>query len=183
MYDEGYIAFQNALNIYGFSEYFPFTIFVATRNISKTTPLLEDYEIKAIKIGRRFCGFEKYYRYKMSTKAKTFFDCFCHPEYAAGYPHVLKCLEMAEEIDWKEMEGYLDKFGTSSLCQKIGYMISLLCKETEFKEPTDFLEYLKSRVKSKTKLRYALDGGEYNKDWKVIDNVGKRNLLAWWYNG
>jgi predicted transcriptional regulator of viral defense system len=47
----------------------------------------------------------------------------------------------------------------------------------------DFLEYLKSRIKNKTRLDFSLKGGEYNKEWMVIDNIGKKKLLSWWYNG
>ena len=179
----GYLAFQTALRIHGLSEHEPFTIFVATNNKSETVPLLKHYEIKAIKLGKRFVGFKDTGKYKVSTRAKTFSDCFYHPEYAGGYPEVLKSLHIAEEIDWVEMEKYLNDFGSSSLCQKIGYMLSLLNSETEYKLPIDFLEYLKSRIKNKTKLDFALEGGRYIKEWMVIDNIGKRELLSWWYNG
>ena len=86
-------------------------------------------------------------------------------------------------MNWVEMEKYLDEFGSSSLCQKIGYMLSLLHKETEYKLPIDFLEYLKNRIKNKTKLDFALRGGKYIKEWMVVDNIGERKLLSWWYNG
>lgn len=179
----GYLAFQSALRIHGLSEYEPFAVFVATENKSETIPLLEHYEIKAIKLGKRFVGFGEKRKYKVSTKAKTFFDCFYHPQYAGGYSNVLKSLHLAGEIDWTEMEKYLNDFGSSSLCQKIGYMLSLLYKETEYEPPTDFLEYLRGRIKNKTKLAFALKGGRYVKEWMVIDNIGERSLLSWWYNG
>ncbi len=180
----GYLAFQSALRIHGLSEYEPFTVFVATKNKSETTPLLEHYEVKAVKLGRRFAGFEKKGKYTVSTKAKTFFDCFCHPCHAGGYSEVLKSLHLAEEgIDWTEMQGYLDRLGSSSLCQKIGYVLSLLRKETGYDIPADFVEYLEGRIKNKAKLDYALKGGRYIKEWMVTDNIGERNLLSWWYDG
>ena len=179
----GYLAFQNALKAYMLSEHHPFTVFIATKDKSETTPLLEHYEVKAVKLGRRFTGFEDTGRYRISTKAKTFFDCFCHPQYAAGYPEILKSLHTAGEIDWKEMERYLEEFGSSSLCQRIGYMVSLLCRDTEYCTPTDFLEYLKSRIKNRTKLDYFLSGGKYINEWMITDNIGERGLLSWWYYG
>ena len=179
----GYLAFQSALRIHGLSEYEPFTVFVATTSKSETASLLEHYEVKAVKLGRRFAGFEEKGKYKVSTKAKTFFDCFYHPQYAGGYPEVLKSLHLAEGIDWTEMERHLDGFGSSSVCQKIGHMLSLLHKETGYELPADFLEYLKSRIKNKTKLDFALKGGRYIKEWMVMDNIGERRLLSWWHNG
>jgi len=179
---KGYLAFQSALKIHGLSEYEPFTIYVATKNKSETSPLLKHYEIKAIKFGKRFTGFEKINKYTVSTKAKTFFDCFYRPQYAGGYSEVMKSLHMAGQIDWKEMEKYLDKFGSSTICQKIGYLISLL-QETEYDIPKDFIEYLKGRIGNKTKLDFSQKGGSYNKEWMIVDNIGKKNLLSWWYNG
>lgn len=179
---KGYIAFQSALKVHGLSEYEPFTIYVATKGKSETVPLLKHYEIKAVKLGRRYAGFEKTGKYTVSTVAKTFFDCFHHPQYSGGYAEILKSLHSAGKIDWKEMEKYLEKFGSSSMCQKIGYMLSLL-KETEFEQPHDFIKYLRSRIKNKTKLDFSQSGGTYNKEWMIIDNIGKKNLLSWWYNG
>ena len=179
----GYLAFQSALKTYMLSDYHPFTVFVATKDKSETMPLLEQYEIKAVKLGRRFTGFKNTGRYMVSTKAKTFFDCFCHPQYAAGYPEILKSLYFAKEIDWKEMEKYLEEFGSSSLCQRIGYMVSLLDRVTEYGIPVDFTEYLKSRIKNRTKLYFNWGGGRYVKEWMITDNIGERSLLSWWYDG
>jgi predicted transcriptional regulator of viral defense system len=178
----GYLAFQSALKVHGLSEYEPFTIYVATKTKSETISLLKHYEIKAVKLGKRFTGFVKLDKYTVSTKAKTFFDCFYHPHYAGGYAEVLKSLYTAGKIDWTEMEKYLEKFGSSSICQKIGYLLSLL-KETEYEYPQEFLDYLKSRVANKTKLDFSQSGGVYNKEWMIVDNIGKKKLLSWWYNG
>jgi len=179
---KGYLAFQSALKIHGLSEYEPFTIYIATKNKSETSPLLKHYEIKAVKFGKRFTGFEKNNKYTVSTKSKTFFDCFYHPQYAGGYSEVLKSLHTAGQINWKEMEKYLEKFGSSTICQKIGYLISLL-KETEYEMPPDFIEYLKGRIGNKTKLDFSQKGGSYSREWLIVDNIGKKKLLSWWYNG
>ncbi|HEY8109336.1 MAG TPA: hypothetical protein VIG05_00520, partial [Candidatus Nitrosotenuis sp.] len=93
-----------------------------------------------------------------------------------------KSLHIAGQLDWKEMEKYLEKFGSSSLCQKIGYLLSLL-KETEYEYPLDFIKYLKGRIGNKTKLDFSQSGGLYNKEWMITDNIGEKKLLSWWYNG
>ena len=179
---KGYLAFQTALKVHGLSEYEPFTIYVATKAQSETLPLLQHYEVRAVKFGRRYTGYEKKGKYTVSTVAKTFFDCFYRPHYAGGYPEVLKSLHTAERIDWKEMEKYLEKFGSATLCQKMGYMISLL-REAEFDYPKDFVEYLKGRIGNKTRLDFSQGGGTYDREWMIVDNMGKKKLLSWWYNG
>lgn len=178
----GYVAFHSALRVHRLSEHQPFTIFMATRGRSETVPLLRYYEVKAVKLGRRFTGFTEEGKYVVSTKAKTFFDCFEHPQYAGGYPELLKCLFAAGGVDWKEMEAYVSAFGSSSLCQKMGYLLSMM-GETGFEVPGDFLEYLRGRVRNKTRLIHALRGGRYARDWMVMDNIGRESLLSWWHHG
>lgn len=181
--ENAYLAFLSALKIHNLSEYEPFTIFVATKSKSETLELLEQYEVKAVRFGRRFTGYERKDRYTVSTIAKTFFDCFYHPQYAGGYSELLKSLHSCEDPGWKEFRSYLERFGSSSLCQKIGYLLSLL-SNTGYAVPENLMDYLKSRVKTKTKLDYHIrKGGKLVKEWRVSDNIGRRRLLEWWYSG
>ena len=179
---DGYLAFQSALRVHGISEYHHFTIFVATQNKSGQVNLLEQYEIRAIKLGKRYCGFEEKNGYKVSSLAKTFFDCFSHPHHAGGYSEILKSLHACREIDWDEFLSYFKKFASDSLCQKVGYLLSLL-KETDYKVPKKVSGYLKKRVRVKTRLVSITPGGKLKKEWLVVDNLGKKELLSWWLRG
>ncbi len=179
---DGYVAFHSALRVHGLSEYHPFTIFIATKNKSETLKLLKQYEIKAIKLGKRYTGFEKKDTYRVSSVAKTFFDCFYHPQYAGGYSEVLKSLHACKEIDWNEFLLYLKEFASNSLCQKIGYLLSL-SKETDYEVPEKVIDYLKKQVRVKTRLDPKTSGGKLDKEWLVIDNLGKKELLSWWLHG
>jgi len=179
---DGYLAFQSALKVHGLSEYEPFTVYVATRNKSETVHVLKQYEIKAITFRNRYTGYVKKDGYTVSTIAKTFFDCFFHPQYAGGYPEVLKSLDAFETMNWEEFLKYLRKFASDSLCQKIGYLLSLLAK-TKYKVPVKVLGYLKSRARVKAKLDPKLPKGNLVREWQVYDNIGERNLLSWWLHG
>lgn len=179
---DGYLAFQSALKVHSLSEYQSFTIFVATKNKSDSLKLLKQYEIKAIKLGKRYVGYVKKNNYKVSSIAKTFFDCFYHPQYAGGYSEVLKSLYACKEMDWDEFLSYFKKFASNSLCQKVGYLLTLL-KETGYDVPDNVIEYLKKRVCVKTRLDPNIHGGKLSKDWLVIDNIGKKELLSWWLYG
>ena len=179
----GYLAFQSALKIHGLSEYQPFTIFVATKRKSKTVKLADQYEIKAIALKRRFIGYERKEGYTVSTVAKTFFDCFFHPQYAGGLSEVLKSLHSCGVMNWKEFLSHCKRLGSDSFCQKIGYLLALMEKETGSKVPGSVISYLESRVHTKTLLVPRLKGGQLVKEWLVIDNVGKNKLLSWWLHG
>jgi len=179
---DGCLAFQSALRVHGLSEYQPFTIFVATKGKSETLNLLEQYDIKVIKLGKRYTGFEKRDGYRVSSLAKTFFDCFYHPQYAGGYPEVLKALHSCEQLNWDEFLSYLKKFASASLCQKVGHLLTLL-QETGYKIPEKVIDYLRERVSVKTRLEPKTSGGKLNKEWLVIDNLGREKLLSWWLHG
>ena len=178
----GYLAFQSALKIHGLSEYEPFTVYVATKNKSETIALLEQYEIKAITFRWRYAGYETKDGYVVSTVAKTFFDCFFHPQHAGGYAEVLKSLHSCEGMDWEEFLKYARKFASDNLCQKMGYLLSLMAK-ADYKIPKSVIAYLKSRVNAKIRLDQKLTGGKLVREWQVYDNVGERKLLSWWLHG
>ncbi len=178
----GYLAFQSALKIHGLSDYQPFTVYVATENKSQTVSLLEQYEIKAITFRERYAGYEAKDGYLVSTVAKTFFDCFFHSVYAGGYPEILKSLHSCDSMDWQEFLKYLKKFASDNLCQKIGYLLTLLAG-TNYKVPKSVLNYVKTRVNIKTRLDPKRPGGEFLPDWQLYDNIGERKLLSWWLHG
>ena len=178
----GYLAFQSALRIHGLSEYEPFTIYVATRNKSETVSLLKQYEIKAITFRNRYVGYETKDSYVVSTVAKTFFDCLFHPGYAGGYAEVLKALHACDNINWQEFLKYVKKFASDNLCQKIGYLLSLM-GETHYDIPKAVINYLKSRVNVKTRLDPKRLGGKLVKEWQLYDNIGEQRLLSWWLHG
>jgi predicted transcriptional regulator of viral defense system len=178
----GYLAFQSALKIHGLSEYEPFTIYVATRNKSETIALLEQYEIKAITFRRRYAGYETKDGYVVSTVAKTFFDCFFHPHYAGGYTEVLKSLHSCDSMDWDEFQKYVGKFASENLCQKIGYLLSLMAK-ADYRIPKGVMSYLKSRVNVKIRLDQKRTGGKLVQEWQLYDNIGEEKLLSWWLHG
>lgn len=177
---DGYIGFSSALGIYGLLDYEPFTIFVVTKNRSSERRIGE-YTFRSIAMGKRAVGMTYYKGVYVSTIAKTFFDCFYKPQYGGGYSAITKALYDAK-IDWGEFKQYLE-LGSASFCQRTGYVLDMLNKETG-KVPEDVLGYLRGRIKNNTKLvPTGRPAGKYNREWKVLDNLGKDNILSWWKHG
>jgi predicted transcriptional regulator of viral defense system len=177
----GYIAFSSALRLYGLLEYEPFTIFVATPGKSGERTIGE-YTIKAVALGEKATGMTLKDGIYTSTPAKTFFDCFYKPDYCGGYSEITKALYEAENLDWDEFLSYFERFASDSLCQRTGYVLELLKNELRVDVPERVLDYLRSRVKSWTKLVPTLPSrGRSIREWKVIDNLGKEKILGWAY--
>lgn len=177
---KGYIGFSSALRLYDLIDYEPFTIFVVTGNISKEKTIGE-YTLKYVSMGDKATGMTYYNGVYVSTTAKTFFDCFYKPQYGGGYSTITKALYDAD-IDWNEFLGYF-RLESSSLCQRTGYVLDILGEATGV-VPTDVLENFKNRIKNNTRLLPSGSSkGKYIKEWMLLDNLGKENILSWWYYG
>jgi predicted transcriptional regulator of viral defense system len=177
----GYIGFSSALRIYGLLDYEPFTIFVVTKNRSKEVSIGE-YVIKAVAMGDMATGMTFYKDTYASTLAKTFFDCFYKPQYAGGYAEITKALYAAKGLDWQEFVKYFDR-ASDALCQRTGYVLDMYDRDTG-KVPGRVLEYFRGRKKNKTRLLPSGRGrGTYDREWMVMDNLGKENIMSWWQHG
>jgi len=160
----GYIGFSSALRLYDLTDYEPFTIFVVTTSVS---------------FGNKATGITFRKGVYVSTIPKTFFDCFFKPSHAGGYGEITKAFHSVKNIDWDEFLGYYKKFGSSSLCQRTGYVLELM-KDAGYQTPGYVLKYLRSRTGKKTRLLPSVPSkGKYNSDWKLTDNAGKENILGW----
>lgn len=177
---KGYIGFSSALRLYNFIDYEPFTIFVVTVNTSMEKTIGE-YTLKAVAMGDKATGMTYHNGTYVSTVAKTFFDCFYKPQYAGGYSTITNALYDAD-IDWNEFLGYFE-LASNSLCQRTGYILDILGDATDI-VPIDVLDYFKKRIKNNTRLLPSgRSKGKYVKEWMLLDNLGKENILSWWYHG
>ena len=178
---KGYIGFSSALRIYDLLDYEPFTILIVTQNKSMEKEMGE-YTFKSVAMGKKATGITYYKGIYISTLGKTFFDCFYKPQYGGGYSTITKALYDAD-LDWDEFIKYFE-LASDSLCQRTGYVLELLRKETDKKFSKEVLHYFRKRVKNNTKLLPSgRSGGKYIKEWMVMDNLGKENILSWWYHG
>ncbi len=155
------MGFSSALRIYDLLEYEPFTIFVVTDKRSAER-MIGEYTLRWVAMGDKAEGATYYQGLYVSTLAKTFFDCFYKPQYGGGYSTITKALYEAE-LDWKEFLSYFKKT-SSSLCQRTGYVLELLNKNTE-KIPQNVIEYFSRRIRNNTRLLPCGKGkGEYIKN-------------------
>jgi predicted transcriptional regulator of viral defense system len=177
---KGYIGFSSALKVYGLLDYEPFTIFVATQNKSASRSVGK-YTFRSVAMGKKATGMTFHNEIYVSTLPKTFFDSFYKPQYAGGYSTITKAL-YESNMDWNEFIRFFE-LASSSTCQRTGYVLDMLRMETH-KVPKYVLTYLRSRIKNNTKLIPSSEaGGKYNRDWMVLDNLGRNNIMSWWYRG
>ncbi|MGI0135156.1 MAG: type IV toxin-antitoxin system AbiEi family antitoxin domain-containing protein [Candidatus Micrarchaeaceae archaeon] len=173
----GYIAFSSALYLYNAMTERPYTVYVATRTTSGSGTVGQ-MEIRAVALKRRAMGMTEYEGYKISTRAKTIYDCFHMSEYAGGYSKVIEAVHAMDlnADEWKEFMRYVASFESDSSKRKIGYMLELANKAGSG-VPDAVIRSLK-RKGPVVKLGKGLNG-RYIKGWGIVDYLGEGYLLGW----
>ncbi len=173
----GYLAFSSALYVYGAVSERPYTVYVATRRLSKSR-IIGEMELRAVAIGRRAGGMVRYGDYQVSSKPKSLYDCFYLPEYAGGYSRILESvhgLKMNAE-EWDEFIGYANRFEREGSKRKIGYMLEVSNKAVRC-VPRRIIDSLRGEG-SPVKLGRGAKG-RYIREWGVVDYLGEQYLLGW----
>lgn len=174
---KGYVGLTSALRYYGLLDYEDFTIFIITQKYYKNVEL-ENYKFIYLPM-HDFSGFVEKDNLMISTPEKTFFDCFSKIRYV-GYNNLTKAIYNFKDINWQEFLEYFED-APKSITQKTGYILDLLKKETALYIPRYVLNKLSKNIRFPVKLKQTKSKSNYNKKWKVQDNIGKEKILSWWY--
>jgi predicted transcriptional regulator of viral defense system len=144
---------------------------------SKGKKLIGRFHYQSVALGRRAVGSTYLKGYRVSSRAKTFFDCFLMPKYAGGISRILPALVTAKLTDeeWKEWLGHVERIGTKSLAQRAGHILSEAKRNGTISVPKFIIDAL-SRM-SKKGIITVLDpskprNGRFVKEWNLYDNIG-----------
>ncbi|MFY9300019.1 MAG: type IV toxin-antitoxin system AbiEi family antitoxin [Candidatus Nitrosotenuis sp.] len=179
--DPYYIGFWSALNYWDMTEQVPSVIFVVT------TKRKRDLEYGPLKFKfitfskKRFFGMVEEEiggdKFKISSREKTIADCLIYPKYCGGIDEVVKGIwESQDEIDFKKIISYSKKMGNESIKRRLLYILDILNlkkkidKETLNESPKGFM-WLEPHGQKKVL--------EYSKEYGLIINRTKRDLLGW----
>lgn len=181
---EYYIGFWTAMNYWGMTEQIPYTVFVATTKQKKKSSIkFGGQRFQFITLSKKkFFGFieERAGKniFNIASKEKTIVDGLMHPEYCGGIPEVSKAMwNTRKEVDWKTVLGMAEQVGVNAVLRRLGYLLDAL-------EIEDGIS--KSITKSLRRYPYQyLDPNavkkriEYSKDYGLIINISKNELLGW----
>lgn len=175
---EGYIGLASALNFHGLGTYESFTVYVMTKNFRGRTRLEgTQYSIDFIPLGELFCGFGRKNNIYVSSVEKTLFDCFLRPS-RVGFTNIARAVHDAEP-DWRKFLGFFALTDNKSLRQRTGYLLRLLQRGAGKKIPDYVFKELHRGVKTPARLSASGTGSEYDREWKLQDNVGSGRILSW----
>ena len=181
-----YFSYYTANSHYGFTTQMPFTIFIAT---TKKKPEVEwtSSTFKFVTLTeRKFFGYrrEKVFdrEVNMAEPEKSLVDSFDKPRYSGGTEQLVRITWRGlSKINPEKLVDYAIKMRSHALVQRMGFIIDFLAREglVEPFHPSlrdELLAlvgkgaiYLDSR-KPKT--------GRFRKEWRIMNNVPKSQLLS-----
>ena len=181
-----YFSYYTSNSHYGFTTQMPFTLFIAT---TKKKPNIEwtGSAFKFVTLSKqKFFGYrqEKVFdtEVNMAEPEKSLVDSFDKPRYAGG-------IEQLARITWRglprvkkeKLVKYAVKMNSHTLIQRLGFIIDFLAKEELVKPLPRNLKDRMLRHVGKTAI--YLDSrkpktGEFSKEWGIINNVPREQLLS-----
>ena len=181
-----YFSYYTSNSHYGFTTQMPFTMFIAT---TKKKPDIEwaSSAFKFITLSKRkFFGYrrEKVFdtEVNIAEPEKSLVDSFDKPRYAGG-------IEQLARITWRglprvkkeKLLKYAIRMKSHALIQRLGFTIDFLVKEELLKPLSPNLKHMMLRHVGKTVI--YLDSrrpktGEFSKEWRIISNVPRKQLLS-----
>lgn len=177
----GYLAFSTALRIHNLIDYETFTIFIATRERSRTIEIGE-YDLRYLSLGKRATGMIMKDGLWVSDLEKTIFDCIYRPDLAGGFNSITKAIFLSKNLDWDNLLGHMEGYATDPMMQRTGYILDMLANITGMEIDEDILLKLKKHVKCPARLiPSSPSGGRYSRKWKVQDNLGIDTIMGWYH--
>ena len=163
----GVLCFMSALKMHGLIDYEPNVIFLMADS-SYTIKVL-NHTIRYMKLKHR-TGIEEKEGVFLTSIEKTIVDCIARPEFAGGYLNIINSVRYGE-IRWEELLSHIERYGKSSIYQKMGYLMSRIGR----KMPLYFEKRLKSKVKNNVRMlsNQSLPY-KYNREWRIMDNLGEQ---------
>ncbi len=181
-----YFSYYTANSHYGFTTQMPFTLFIAT---PKKKPKVEwqSVNFQFVTLSKRkFFGYriERVFDAEvyMAEPEKAIVDSFDKPRYVGGVEQLARIIWRGlARVDKAKLVDYALRMGSHSLVQRLGFIIDYLSKAGSIQPlPVD----LKSKLlKSVGNAPIYLDSkraktGLFSRDWGVIDNVPREQLLS-----
>lgn len=163
---DGYIALSSALFVYGYNQARSFSIF-GTTAFRKKIRKIGEYEYTAVPMGRLTSGVCYHDGYKVSTKAKTLFDCIYNIQFVDDLGPLFRLVRDMGQEDFDELFVYLKLSKNLSMIQRTGFFLEKAHAPKNIIYKLDAAKgnsIIKLNKKDKRCTRY-------NKRWKIFDNI------------
>jgi len=181
-----YFSYYTSNSHYGFTTQIPFTLFIATTK-KKPEITWAGSTFKFITLSKRkFFGYRKEQIFDnevmMAEPEKSLVDSFDKPKYAGGIEQLARILWRGlPRIKEEKLVKYAIRMNSHALIQRMGFIIDYLANEKLIKPlPQNLKDKLLKHV---GKTAIYLDSrkpksGKLSKEWNIINNVPREQLLS-----
>jgi len=181
-----YFSYYTSNSHYGFTTQMPFTLFIAT---TKKKPGIEwaGGAFKFVTLSKRkFFGYrrEKVFdtEVNIADPEKSLVDSFDKPRYAGGMEQLVRITWRGlSRVKKEKLVEYAVRMSSHALIQRLGFIIDFLVKEDLVKPfPRNLRDKMLGHV---GKAATYLDSrkprtGEFSREWRIINNVPREQLLS-----
>jgi predicted transcriptional regulator of viral defense system len=181
-----YFRYYTSNSHYGFTTQMPFTYFIATTK-RKIDLEWQSANFKFVTLSKR-----KFFGYKSSEvfgtdvciaePEKSIVDSFDKPHYTGGIEQLARIVWRGyPQINRDQLVDYALRMESYALVQRLGFITDFLEKESLIEPFPENLRTLLRRHVGKTVLyldRHRPKQGVFSKDWKIMNNVSKQQLLS-----
>ena len=172
----GAIAYWSALRLWNLTEQLPRAIFIQSPERKRDKKILNmDYKFITIKKSR-FFGITAIemsgQRVRVTDVEKSIIDGLSRPELSGGISTMAAALQVSvNEINWKKMHSYLEKWEGGTVPKRLGYLIKFL--NLSFLEKPQVIKGLKRMMtEGISELEPGLpQNGPIDTSWRIKDNV------------
>ena len=181
-----YFSYYTSNSHYGFTTQMPFTLFIAT---TKKKPGIEwaGGAFKFVTLSKRkFFGYrrEKVFdtEVNIADPEKSLVDSFDKPRYAGGMEQLVRITWRGlSRVKKEKLVEYAVRMSSHALIQRLGFIIDFLVKEDLVKPfPRNLRDKMLGHV---GKAVIYLDSrklrtGEFSREWRIINNAPREQLLS-----
>lgn len=120
----------------------------------------------------------------IASPEKSIVDSVDKIKYAGGIEEVTSVIYsgLKGKVDCKKLVDYAIRMNSHSMVQRLGFLLDFLQKEGLIKFPSrkkeDLLKHVGKTTIYLASTRKYRKGGDFNKDWNIIQNVPRDRLLS-----
>lgn len=165
----GYVGLDTALFVYGYQQSQSNTLYTITSGNRKKTTVIDGTRYVCVPMGEMGFGSTSFNNYKVSTKAKTLFDCIYNLAYLDDLKPLLMLTRDLKDVEFNEFMKYADKLGRMSFYERAGIIFD------SFKADKRFWHNLMGRIGTPSIVKLAPTApkfGKYIGKWHIYDNIG-----------
>lgn len=183
-----YYSYATSNAHYGFTTQIRPTVYMATTK-AKRDFNWRNNRFKFVTLSKsKFFGYHELEaqgaKVSIASPEKSIVDSVDKVKYAGGIEEVTNVIYtgLKRKIDCRKLVDYAIRMNSYSMVQRLGFLLDFLEKEgfTAFpsEEKEDLLEHIgKTTIYLASVTKYR-KGGDYNRDWNIVQNVPRDRLLS-----